>query len=248
MNPLLLTQTHGLNMSERYTPLATGEIVSLLEAKGFQLKSSNAVKVRQASSEGFQRHLMRFSHPDFETALVNARPDLIIINSYDGSSSINLMLGVYRFACANGLIAGTSLGGASIRHVGDVGTKLVTSANQVCESVPKLVSEVQRLQLRSTTVAERVEFSKRAFKLRVESDGAQLLTVPSIIRSEDVQTDAWTVFNVWQEMIMRRGFRYLDPNVPLDKGNVKNARGIKSIGRSTQLNQSLWDLTQEVFS
>lgn len=248
MNPLLLTQTNGLNMSERYTPLATGEIVSLLETKGFQLKSSNAVKVRQQTSEGYQRHLMRFTHPDFESALDNSRPDLVIINSYDGSSSINLMLGVYRFACANGLIAGTGLGGASIRHVGDVRTKLVASANQVCASVPKLVSEVQRLQLRQTTSAERVEFSKRAFELRIQSPGAQLLIVPSIIRSEDVQTDAWTVFNVWQEMIMRRGIRYFDPNAPLNFRNIKNARGIKSISRSTQLNQSLWDTAMEVFS
>lgn len=248
MNPLLLTQTTGLNMSERYAPLATGEIVSLLEAKGFQLKSSNAVKVRQASSEGFQRHLMRFSHPDFESALVNSRPDLVIINSYDGSSSINLMLGVYRYACANGLIAGTGLGGASIRHVGDVEAKLIASASQVVSAVPKLVTEVQWLQLRQTTVAERVEFTKRAFELRIPTPGAQLMSIPSIIRREDTGVDAWTLFNVWQEMIMRRGFRYHDPNPAPSQGHYKTARAIKSIGRSTQLNQSLWDLTQEVFS
>jgi hypothetical protein len=128
MNSNLLTQTQGFEVSDKYRVIPTQSIIDRLVDKGFQVEKMVITRPRQSTKDGFQRHMVRLSHRDLVLRNVNdSRPELVIVNSYDGSSSLKIMLGVYRLVCSNGLVIGSTVNQTRIRHVGDVWTQLDAS-------------------------------------------------------------------------------------------------------------------------
>ena len=47
-------------------------------------------------------------------------PEIILLNSHDGSSSYQMIPGMFRFVCTNGMICGQTFGEIRVPHKGDV--------------------------------------------------------------------------------------------------------------------------------
>lgn len=47
-------------------------------------------------------------------------PEIILLNSHDGLSSYQMIPGMFRFVCTNGLVCGTSFGEIRVPHKGDI--------------------------------------------------------------------------------------------------------------------------------
>lgn len=58
-------------------------------------------------------------------------PEIILLNSHDGSSSYQMLPGLFRFVCQNGLICGQTLGEVRVSHKGDVIEKVIEGAYEV---------------------------------------------------------------------------------------------------------------------
>lgn len=247
---LVLNQTQGLNVSDRYQSVKTSEIVERLIDSGYQVKSTVLTKPRKQSKEGFQKHMIRLSHNEMELKNVNdSRPEIVLVNSHDASTSIKMLIGIYRMVCANGLIVGQTYGGVSIRHVGDVWTKIDSGLEHIKMRLPQVSEAIQAFQGIQLTESQRFELAREAVKLIVPENAVNvnLSSALRVKRSEDSASDLWTVYNRLQESGLRGGVQYQTETSENNVVSIRNntSRAIKSIDRQVEVNSGLWDLVTE---
>jgi hypothetical protein len=250
----ILTQTQGYNRTNKYQPITTQYLIDLLVENGFEVRNVQASRVRQSSKDGFQRHIVRVGHPDFQLSLDGLTPEIVIINSHDGSSSLRIMLGLYRMVCANGLIAGTSYSDYRVRHIGNnVESKVLQSLHAVQDQLPKLVEQIQRFQsLRLDTTQEKLFAQYVAdYMLKDKTDIYKVYAdslVETIRRDADAHDDLFTILNRVQENAMHGTLVY-DQLKYIDAGfeiKTKRLRPIRAIDKQVKLNQFIWEVAEKM--
>ena len=95
--------------SRRYAFAPTGRIVAELREIGWKPVLARQQQVRIEGRQGFQKHLIRFERREVLQAAGAYVPELVLVNSHDGSSAFHLHLGIFRFICSNGLIVADGL-------------------------------------------------------------------------------------------------------------------------------------------
>lgn len=243
----VFTQNKSYNRSNQYKVVSSGQVVETLQKEGFQLTDTQLSRVRNTKKEGFQKHLLRFSREDYNINIQGLRPEVIVINSYDGSSSFRILLGLFRFACCNGLIVGNSFEEFRVRHIGqDCLSEVLQSIESVRKNIPILESQVNRFSSIQLSIPQQVSFAQQVSKQLVPQDN-NILDVYSadllrIRRKEDHNTDLFTILNIIQE-------NSLDGNIGIlrktDSG-IKEAklRRINSLDRKKEVNQLIWNIAE----
>ena len=241
MNELIVSQNQNFNMSSKYKTITTKTVLQTLTAEGYEVNSFSSAKVRKASKDGFQKHLLRISRPDLKIDIGGLRPEIIIINSYDGSSSFKVLVGLFRFACANGLIVGSSYFERTIRHVGEAMPKVLVALDEVQLALPKVAADIERFSKIQLTQGKKMSFAETiaAGVAPQEFKPVNVENLLEVRRKEDEGDDLFTVLNVIQENVLKGNL-----NLETVKENmrvVRKMRTIKSLTRSTEVNQLVWD-------
>ena len=252
-NKGILNQVQGFNVTEKYTPVATQTLIDTLTAKGYVQTALTKTRVRASSKEGFQKHMVRLAHRDLNLKLTqvgDSRPEIVLVNSYDGSSSLKIMLGIYRLVCSNGMIAGSTFGSFAVRHVGDIGPQIDNALTQIAGMLPNVSEKINLFNALQLSEGARADFAREAVKLILPENvqTVDLSSALTIRRSQDTKQDLWTVYNRVQESLIRGGVKYTsvitnDEDKTFDVRH-NTSRAIKSIDRQVQVNQGLWDLTE----
>jgi hypothetical protein len=225
--------------SRTYAFLSTSRLLDALADVGFLPVTAIQTRTRVASAE-HARHAVRLRRR-FETIdLADAIPELILLNSHDGTSAYQLRLGLYRVQCRNGLIVSEGAFAVfRVAHRGDILEELVRAAVRTAENFEALGMQVRRLEAITLSESQRFDFATRAAALRFPGgapsgfDPAGLLTPR---REEDRGASAWVTYNVVQENSLRGGIGYV-PQL----GRRRSTRGISSIKTNLRLNAGLWD-------
>lgn len=248
-NNLVLNQSQGYNVTGKYVPVKTQDIIDKLVNSGFQVTNTVVTKPRKIEKLGFQKHMIRLSHNDLVLKNVNdSRPELVIVNSHDATTSIQFLIGIFRLVCANGLVVGKTYGGSSIRHTGDVFTKIDESLDDIRKRLPMVAEIIQKFSSIHLTQSEIRDFTNEAIKLLLPktATNVSLESASQIRRQDDDASDLWTVYNRVQETFLNGGVKYQTPNTenPLIL-RPNTSRRIKSIDRQLEVNQGLWTLADE---
>ena len=237
-------------MSDRYTLIPTSEVLKGLMGEGFMPVSASQQNVRIPGRENFAKHLIRLRHRDTldQQAIVgDTVPELVILNSHDGTSSYQIHAGMFRFVCANGLVVADSLlQRHSVRHTGDIVDNVIEAAYEIVREVPALMDKVQQYQGITLDQGEAEALAKAALTLRYDPEKGEhvpvqpkQLLVPR--RRGDTGEDLWSRFNVVQERMLRGGV----PGIS-KKGGRTRTREVKSIDQNVKLNKALWTLADEM--
>ena len=241
MNELIISQNENFNMSSKYKTIKTKSVLDSLQSEGYQVNSMTAAKVRKSTKDGFQKHLLRISRPDLDLNIEGLRPEIILINSYDGSSSFQLLVGVFRFACANGLIVGSSYFSRNIRHVGDAMPKVLTAVDEVKHALPLVAQDIERFSKIQLSQTKKLWFADQVAQSVTPKDftAVNVENLLEVRRKEDEGNDLFSVLNVIQENVLKGNL-----NLETVKENmriVRKMRQVKSLTRSTEINQLVWD-------
>lgn len=122
-----------------------------------------AVAARQArtrrASPLHARHVVRLRR--FETVqLRDAIPEIVFLNSHNGTSAYQLRMGVFRVVCLNGLIVSQGAFPAyQVSHCGDVVDAVVAGALEVSERFGSLAAQVERMKRRPMPRDEQIRFA-----------------------------------------------------------------------------------------
>ena len=229
---------HG-STSRTYAFLSTSRLLSALADVGFLPVTATQTRTRVTSPE-HARHIVRLRRR-FETIdLPDAIPELILLNSHDGTSAYQLRLGLYRVHCRNGLIVSEGAFPVfRVTHRGDILEDLIRAAVRAAENFEAVATEVRRLEAVTLSEDQRGEFASRAVALRYPNGAPGGLTARSLLvprRTEDAGTSAWVTFNVVQENTLRGGISYVGK-----PGRRRSTRSISSIKSNLRLNTGLWE-------
>ena len=92
-------------MSARYTFVPTAEVVETMDRAGFCV-----VEARQSQAKtrapAYAAHALRFRKRQTAVLVDEVIPEILVLNSHDGSTSYHVRIALYRAICTNGLIVG----------------------------------------------------------------------------------------------------------------------------------------------
>ena len=233
--------------SGRYAYIPTVQILDGLRREGFEPFFAQQSKSRIEGKGDFTKHMIRLRHRSRSTERGEAH-EIILVNSHDGTSSYQMMNGVFRFVCANGLFAGDLFGDVRVKHTGDAMGQVIEGAYTVLKDADEIMEGVQEKKAILLTEGEQSAFARAAHTLPFEDADkapieAERLLAPA--RREDLNRDLWTTFNVVQERIIRGGQTgwTLDAN-----GNRRrqSTRAVTGIDQGKALNRALATLADEM--
>ncbi|WKB50565.1 DUF932 domain-containing protein [Eleftheria terrae] len=230
--------------SERYSYIPTSEVLAKLRQEGFEPFAACQSRTRDAGKREHTKHLVRLRHPSqIEGREVN---EILLLNSHDGSSSYQMLAGVFVFVCSNGLVVGQTAADVRIPHKGDVISRVVEGAHVVLDGFTRVVEDREVMKSVQLHEEERLAFASAALEVRYEPDEtkpapvtAQQILMPA--RAEDRGHDLWTTFNVVQERLIRGGLRGR-----ASSGRPTRTRPVTGIDQDVRLNRALWTLGREM--
>jgi hypothetical protein len=237
--------------SERYTYIPTIEVLRGLCREGFQPFMVAQGKSRVEGKAEYTKHMIRMRH----AGQVQTRPEaneIILINSHDGASSYQMLAGMFRFVCCNGLVVGEVVQDIRIPHKGNIQGEVIEGAFRVLDEFAEVEEHTDAMKALQLQPPEEIAFATAALALRfgergVEETGGHRpapITAGQLIearRPEDLDHSLWTTFQRVQENVIRGGQRGRSP-----QGRRMRTREVASIDRSVSLNRALWMLAEEM--
>lgn len=221
-------------MSPRYKTVKTNMVAARFKELGFVVDEIKHVKKRNNSA--FGKHLVRLSHPTLLSSTHNdVKLQLIVTNSFDGSSVFTMQLGFFRFVCSNGMVVGETLHAFKRKHIGNIIEEIDSGIERIVAQTKDLEKIIGRLKSTVLTDSQVKDFERKASALRLKSGN---LTY-TVRRQEDEGMDLFTVYNRIQEDIIRGGAK----SVTGDK--IRRLRPISSVTKLKELNEQLFDLALE---
>ena len=239
--PSIFASEAHASRSSKYTYIPTNEILNGLRGEGFQPFMACQARVRNEHRLEFTKHMLRLRHV---SQIVGAEAnEIILVNSHDGSSSYQMLAGVFRFVCRNGLICGDTVEDLRIPHRGDIVGEVIDGAYQILDqfkAVDSAKDEMKALVLRDD---EQVAFARAALTVRYDGESPPISErqALNLHRSEDSEQNLWSTFNVVQENLIRGGLRGRSQN-----GRRNRTRPVTGIDQNVRLNRALWVLAEEM--
>jgi hypothetical protein len=175
--------------------------------------------------------------------------EVVLINSHNRSAAYQLMAGVFRFICSNGMIVGDTFERISVRHMDFNPDEIVEASYEIIHKAPRIAGTMQEMKAIELCQSEREIFAESAaLSLYDEKESIPFRTERLLAprRYDDrSKNDLWSTFNIVQENIMKGGIRGFKKD---DSGKLRNVttRKIKSIDRDVKLNKALWNLTEKM--
>ena len=245
--PSVLAAEPHSSRGARYAFIPSADVLAGLRAEGFQPFEVRQTRCRDVGKREYTKHMVRLRHPSAlqgygDTAEV---PEIIMINSHDGTSSYQLLAGLFRSVCSNGLIAGDVVNDIRIRHSGNVVGDVIEGSYRVLDNVRQVSDRVEAYKATKLTDGEQAAFAAAAVELRWGSDNqgnslAPLYEPQQLLRPrryDDRGNDAWRVFNRGQENLLQGGLRGIGST-----GRRTTTRAVNGVSENVRLNRALWTL------
>jgi hypothetical protein len=244
MTQILLPEaaTDGIKfekLSAKYDLISTESVVNLMREEGFTVTQTNTLKPRKRDPR-MVRHFVRMRHESYLKEINGSVPEIMVINANDGSSSLRMEAGLFRFVCSNGLIVKSQeIESARIRHVDVTAERVLEEANKVIKSAQEAARRIDVFKQRVLSKNEEVEFSVLASALW----GGRVMphTLLEARRAEDQGSDLWRIFNRVQENLIKGGIVGRSTN-----GRNTRTHGIRAMDNTVKVNMKLWEIAEEM--
>jgi hypothetical protein len=237
---LFATHAHP-KMSSRYEFTNTYDII---------LHIHNRYNMRVVSVQGglgrYKKVLVRMRSTQYDTRHEESAPELVIIDSHDGSSKLTMALGFIRFVCMNGMITGDMFYNKAFLHrTPDLMHVVMLEMEDIHTHVDKLIQRIEAMRAYQTTFGDRIVLADAITRKRwgEEKDAGFIAEMRWRMleprRSEDRSDDLYTVMNVLQENCLRGGMTYMNNN-----NRVVPVKPISDVQRNLHINHSLWNAAE----
>ena len=241
--PSVFSEEKHASRSDRYTYIPTITLLDNLQREGFQPFFACQTRVRDQSKREHTKHMLRLRRKGQITD--KQVPEIILLNSHDGSSSYQMLPGIFRAVCQNGLICGESFGEVRVPHKGDVVEKVIEGAYEVLGIFDRVEEKRDAMQSLILPLPAQQVLAKAALAYRFGEDhqpvtAAQVLTPR---RYEDRNDDLWTVYQRVQENLMKGGLSGRNA-----QGKRSRTRAVNGIDGDVKLNRALWVMTENMLA
>ena len=236
--PSIFAEAPHESRSQRYAYIPTATVLTELRKEGFQPFMVTQTRTRHEDRRDYTKHMIRLRH----ASQINARGEaneIILLNSHDGTSSYQMLAGMFRFVCSNGLVCGDTVADVRVPHKGDVAGQVIEGAYQVLHSFDRALESRESMQAITLDEGEAEVFARAALSLKYDDpDKPAPITESQILmprRFDDRRPDLWSVFNRTQENLTKGGLHGRSAN-----GRRQQTRPVQGIDSDIRLNRALW--------
>jgi hypothetical protein len=227
--------------SPKYQFTPTFEVIEHMQDMGYVLTGVKQSKSNVELRKNWGIHITRFQHPDLyikdPQGMIEARPEVVLINSHDGTRPIQFEMGLFRLVCENGLvIKSQDLGSFRERHTKLNFQEVKNLMDQKVSGLQEVVGKISQWNMKEMTDKQRFNFAMDALALRIGTDRQaeqyEIMDILTAKRKVDEQPTLWHTFNTVQENLIKGGFQL----------NNRQARAINNPVEDFNINQGLWQL------
>lgn len=263
---------HALNgTSGKYAFIPTTRVIDTLESQGWFPAKASEKRVNSVVRQGFQEHLIRFRQQNDVVQVGDLIPEIVLKNSHDGLSSFQIMAGIFRLVCSNGMIVADSLFATHrIKHIGYRDQDVIDATFSVMSTTPKIMNRVEEFKQVILSPQEQLVLAESALTAKYgepkedevplnQKFNLEWLAFP--VRKQDRMTDVgrlenrglninlaentlWNSFNILQEKLVEKGGRFAKAQA--NSIRVKKARKVTSVSENVRINQALWQLAEKM--
>ena len=229
---------HG-SRSERYAYIPTATVLTKLRQAGFEPFMVCQTRVRNEDRREYTKHLIRMRH----ASQINGSEanEIILLNSHDGTSSYQMLAGMFRFVCHNGLVCGDTAADIRVPHKGDVAGQVIEGAYEVLQGFGQVRQSRDAMRAITLDTGEAEILARSALALKYgDPDKPAPVTESQLLvprRFDDRKPDLWSAFNRIQENMIKGG---LSARTAL--GRRQRTREVQGIDQNLRLNRALWML------
>jgi len=241
--PSVFSEDKHASRSERYTYIPTITLLDSLQREGFQPFFACQTRVRDPSRREHTKHMLRLRREGQITG--KQVPEIILLNSHDGSSSYQMLPGLFRAVCQNGLVCGESFGEVRVPHKGDVAGKVIEGAYEVLGIFERVEEKRDAMQSLILPSLAQQALAQAALTYRF-GEGHQPVA-PSLVLSprrwQDESNDLWTTYQRIQENLIKGGLYGRNA-----AGKRTHTRAVSGIDGDVKLNRALWVMAEAMLS
>jgi len=239
--PSIFAETPHESRSERYSYIPTATVLAELRQEGFEPFMVCQTRVRHEDRREFTKHMLRLRHASqIDGAEAN---EIILLNSHDGTSSYQMLAGMFRFVCHNGLVCGDTVADVRVHHKGNVAEQVIEGAYEVLQGFERVQDSREAMRAITLDADETALFAHSALALKYDDPSKpQPITEDQVLaprRFEDRRTDLWSIFNRIQENLVKGGLSGRTAN-----GRHQRTRPVQGIDQNVRLNRALWLLAE----
>jgi hypothetical protein len=236
--PSIFAEAPHESRSQRYAYIPTATVLTELRKEGFQPFMVTQTRTRHEDRRDYTKHMIRLRHASQISARGEAN-EIILLNSHDGTSSYQMLAGMFRFVCSNGLVCGGTVADVRVPHKGDVAGQVIEGAYQVLHGFDRALESRESMQAITLDEGEADVFARAALSLKYDDpDKPAPITESQILmprRFDDRRPDLWSVFNRTQENLTKGGLHGRSAN-----GRRQQTRPVQGIDSDIRLNRALW--------
>jgi hypothetical protein len=239
MTPAAYATAPHEKLTERYAFVPTSAVIETMRRAGFNVVQ--AAQSRSRKQPAFARHALRFRRVRSEVYVGEVVPEILILNSHDGTSAYHVRIALFRAICSNGMIVSdTAFPCWRVPHRGGAAAEVLEAALRLAQQFGEVGAVVERMRRIFLTEARRLSFASDALSIRYPNEPVGQAVSPTELlkarRPEDVGADLWRTFNVVQESLLQGGA----PRLTATKRRVR-MRGVRAIREDVRINSALWE-------
>ncbi|WP_436882503.1 DUF932 domain-containing protein [Enterobacter asburiae] len=239
--PSVFSEEKHESRSERYTYIPTITLLDNLQREGFQPFFACQTRVRDLNKRDHTKHMLRLRREGQITG--KQVPEIILLNSHDGSSSYQMLPGLFRFVCQNGLVCGETFGEVRVPHKGNVVEKVIEGAYEVLGIFDRVEEKRNAMQSLLLPPLAQQAFAKAALAYRFGEEHQPITESQALSarRWQDESSDLWTVYNRLQENLSKGGL-----SGRTVQGKRSRTRAVNGIDGDIRLNRALWVMAEQL--
>ncbi|MEX9757222.1 DUF932 domain-containing protein [Providencia vermicola] len=241
--PSVFSEEKHDSRSEKYTYIPTITLLDSLQKEGFYPFFACQTRVRDDSRRDHTKHMLRLRRHDQITG--SQVPEIILLNSHDGSSSYQMLPGFFRYVCQNGLVCGDTFGEVRVPHRGHVVDNVIEGAYEVLGTFDIIAEKREQMQSLVLPPPAQKAFAEAALTYRFGEEHHPITEAQVLQprRFEDKKDDLWTVYQRLQENLIKGGL-----SGRTAKGKRARTRSVNGIDGDIKLNKALWVMTDTLFN
>ena len=143
--PSVFAESKHASRSDKYEFIPTSQVLAGLRREGFQpfMVAQGATRIEGKAE--FTKHMIRLRH-EGQGKVQGQANEIILINSHDGASSYQMLAGMFRFVCCNGLVVGQTAHDLRIPHKGNVQHDVIEGAYRVLDDFQAVGESTQAMK------------------------------------------------------------------------------------------------------
>jgi hypothetical protein len=245
--PAIFAETASSCTKPSYRFINTARVLDALLQAGFEPSSAQQTRSRRPMGSGHARHMIRLRQTRESLTLFDCVPEICLVNAHDGSSAYQLLAGLYRPLCTNGLLC--RMGDFAViritHHRASMIADVVAGAIQITAQFERIGTVVEAMAHRILTEDEQLIFARAAYEIRWAAAQSRPALRPEklleVRRAADDQPTLWHTYNRLQESVMTGGISYHS-----DTQRLVRTRRLRNIREEVRINTALWSAATQL--